>query len=79
MIVKHMNLMQKGIYLMEKNKNPKPDEASTSGKYSEFDYDYLNTAASRQEMTGLIPSGLQDDEIDSYMEIYPFLGPLSKK
>lgn len=64
---------------MEKNPKSKPDDISASGKYSEFDYEYLNTAASRQEMTGLIPSGLQDDEIDSYMDIYPFLGPLSKK
>lgn len=37
-------------------------------------YDYLSSAASSQDCTGLIPSApLTDVELDSYKELYPFL------
>lgn len=37
------------------------------------EYDYLK-AASAQDCTGLIPSGIQDDgKIENYEELYPFL------
>lgn len=37
-------------------------------------YDYLTGAASSQDCTGLIPSApLNDAELDSYEELYPFL------
>lgn len=37
-------------------------------------YDYLAGAASSQDCTGLIPSApLNDTELDSYEELYPFL------
>lgn len=40
-------------------------------------YDYLSGAASSQDCTGLIPSApLNDAELDSYEEIYPFLPPV---
>lgn len=37
-------------------------------------YDYLTGAASSQDCTGLIPSApLNEAELDSYEELYPFL------
>lgn len=40
-------------------------------------YDYLASAASSQDCTGLIPSApLTDAELDSYEELYPFLPPV---
>lgn len=30
-------------------------------------------SASSGDMTGLIPSGIEDNEIDSYEDIYPYL------
>lgn len=37
-------------------------------------YDYLSGAASSQDCTGLIPSApLNEAELDSYEELYPFL------
>ena len=40
-------------------------------------YDYLSGAASSQDCTGLIPSApLNDAELDSYEELYPFLPPV---
>lgn len=40
-------------------------------------YDYLASAASSQDCTGLIPSApLTDAELDSYKELYPFLPPV---
>lgn len=40
-------------------------------------YDYLAGAASSQDCTGLIPSiPLNDAELDSYEELYPFLPPV---
>ncbi len=40
-------------------------------------YDYLTSAASSQDCTGLIPSApLTDAELDSYEELYPFLPPV---
>lgn len=37
------------------------------------EYNYLN-ASSTQDCTGLIPSAIQDDdELESYKELYPFL------
>ena len=40
-------------------------------------YDYLSVAASSQDCTGLIPSApLNDAELDSYEELYPFLPPV---
>ena len=42
------------------------------------DYDYLK-ASSVQDCTGLIPSGIVDEaEIESYEEFYPFLPHLAK-
>lgn len=42
------------------------------------DYDYLR-ASSAQDCTGLIPSGIVDEaEIESYEELYPFLPHLAK-
>ena len=41
-------------------------------------YDYLATAASSHDCTGLIPSApLNPAELDSYEELYPFLPPVS--
>lgn len=38
-----------------------------------MEYNYLN-ASSAQDCTGLIPSAiLDDDELESYKELYPFL------
>ena len=43
------------------------------------DYDYLK-ASSVQDCTGLIPSGIVDEaEIESYEELYPFLTSTSSK
>ena len=40
-------------------------------------YDYLAGAASSSDCTGLIPSApLNDAELDSYEELYPFLPPV---
>ena len=40
-------------------------------------YDYLATAASSHDCTGLIPSApLNPAELDSYEELYPFLPPV---
>lgn len=39
-------------------------------------YDYLANAASRQEMTGLIPSEpVSIEELESYEELFHFLPP----
>ena len=39
-------------------------------------YDYLSNAASKQEMTGLIPSEpVSVEEIESYEELFHFLPP----
>lgn len=39
-------------------------------------YDYLQNAASKQDMTGLIPSGpVSLEELESYEELYHFLPP----
>lgn len=39
-------------------------------------YDYLSNAASKQEMTGLIPSEpLSTDELQSYEDLFHFLPP----
>ena len=41
-------------------------------------YDYLATAASSHDCTGLIPSApLNPAELDSYEELYPFRPPVS--
>lgn len=41
-------------------------------------YDYLSNAASKQEMTGLIPSEpISVEEIESYEELFHFLPPNS--
>ena len=41
-------------------------------------YDYLSNAASKQEMTGLIPSGPQSvEELESYEDLFHFLPPHS--
>ena len=42
-------------------------------------YDYLSNAASKQEMTGLIPaSPLSEGELESYEDIFHFLPPNGK-
>ena len=42
-------------------------------------YDYLSNAASKQEMTGLIPARpLSEDELESYEDIFHFLPPNGK-
>ena len=39
-------------------------------------YDYLSNAASRQEMTGLIPSEpVSAEELESYEDLFHFLPP----
>ena len=39
-------------------------------------YDYLSNAASKQEMTGLIPSGpVSEEELESYEDLFHFLPP----
>lgn len=39
-------------------------------------YDYLSNAASKQEMTGLIPSKpMSIEEIESYEDLFHFLPP----
>lgn len=41
-------------------------------------YDYLSNAASKQEMTGLIPSEpISVEEIESYEDLFHFLPPNS--
>ena len=41
-------------------------------------YDYLSNAASRQEMTGLIPSEpISVEELEAYEELFHFLPPNS--
>ena len=41
-------------------------------------YNYLSNAASKQEMTGLIPSEpISEDELESYEELFHFLPPNS--
>lgn len=41
-------------------------------------YDYLSNAASKQEMTGLIPSEpISVEELESYEELFHFLPPNS--
>ena len=47
-------------------------------KTDDFDYDYLGKSASANDQTG--PSGPQnDDEIESYQDVFPFAPPLLKK
>ena len=42
-------------------------------------YDYLSNAASKQEMTGLIPSEpVSVEELESYEELFHFLPPNAK-
>ena len=42
-------------------------------------YDYLSNAASKQEMTGLIPSEpISIEEIESYEDLFHFLPPNGK-
>ena len=49
-------------------------------KTDDFDYDYLGKSASANDQTGLIPSGPQnDDENESYQDVFPFAPPLLKK
>ena len=39
-------------------------------------YDYLSNAASKQEMTGLIPAGpVSEEELESYEDLFHFLPP----
>ena len=65
--------------------NPNKDAISTStfeqaDKTDDFDYDYLGKSASANDQTGLIPTGPQnDDEIESYQDVFPFAPPLLKK
>ena len=41
-------------------------------------YDYLATAASKQEMTGLIPAKpTSEEELESYKELFHYLPPNS--
>lgn len=43
-------------------------------------YDYLSNAASAQDCTGLIPSGVKDvDELEAYNELYHYRPPQIKK
>lgn len=45
----------------------------TKNNSAPLEYDYLTTASST-ECTGLIPKAVEDDEeIDSYAALYPFL------
>lgn len=53
----------------------KPEKSNTDIIDS---YDYLSNAASKQEMTGLIPSEpISEEELESYEELFHFLPPNS--
>ena len=42
-------------------------------------YDYLSNAASKQEMTGLIPSApASEEELEAYEDLFHFLPPNGK-
>ena len=42
-------------------------------------YDYLVNAASKQEMTGLIPSApVSEEELEAYEDLFHFLPPHGK-
>ena len=60
----------------------KPEKHSTRTPRTNHDiidsYDYLSNAASKQEMTGLIPSEpVSVEELESYEELFHFLPPNS--
>ena len=65
--------------------DPSKDAVTTgtfaqADKTDDFDYDYLGKSASANDQTGLIPSEPQnDDEIESYQDVFPFAPPLLKK
>lgn len=65
--------------------DPSKDAVTTgtfaqADKTDDFDYDYLGNSASANDQTGLIPSEPQnDDEIESYQDVFPFAPPLLKK
>ena len=65
--------------------DPSKDAVTTgtfaqADKTDDFDYDYLGKSASANDQTGLIPSEPQnDDEIESYQDVFPFATPLLKK
>lgn len=39
-------------------------------------YDYLSNAASTTDCTGLIPSLPEDEELEAYEDLYPFMPPV---
>ena len=65
--------------------DPSKDAVTTgtfaqADKTDDFDYDYLGKSASANDQTGLIPSEPQnDDEIESYQDVFHFAPPLLKK
>lgn len=65
--------------------DPSKDAVTTgtfaqADKTDDFDYDYLGKSASANDQTGLIPSEPQnDDEFESYQDVFPFAPPLLKK
>lgn len=54
-----------------------PDDTRTNQEIIDS-YDYLSNAASKQDMTGLIPSEpVSQEELESYEDLFHFLPPNS--
>ncbi len=63
---------------MQKNEKKTVNVNPLSNQELIDSYDYLASAASSHDCTGLIPSApLSSAELDSYEELYPFLPPVS--
>lgn len=64
----------------EKDKNlVKQTDKNKEDKYNVNDFDYLKNAACDTDMTGLIYRAITDDEeIESYEEVFQYLPPVDK-